>query len=214
MTHRLSLILILCIFIAGNIMAQQEQTHAITDLNTSGRQFKQALNMCPLAVAFGIYAVNYEYMFNRTHGIVGRIDYEAISDKYSGDPIEASGLSFTVNYRWHYSGAMESLFFGAFARYRSYDGNGTSDTDLGHIIPDKLKFDFNMTELTVGLNAGKRWVWNNGFNMTFSIGYGFAMLDKERDPNVASVKSTINKFEDEYTFLGPFLGEFSIGFAF
>jgi hypothetical protein len=206
MTNRLSITaFILCLFVTGNVMAQQEQTASTTDLNKSNIHANQALNMCPLAVAFGIYAVNYEYLINQTHGIVGRIDYESISDSYSGDPIEASGLSFTLNYRWHLSGAMESLFLGSFVRYRMYDGDGTSGT---------TKFDFNMDEVTFGLNAGKRWVWNNGFNITFSLGYGIAKLDKEKNPNSASVKSTINKFEEDYDFIGPFLGEFSIGYAF
>jgi hypothetical protein len=71
-----------------------------------------------------------------------------------------------------------------------------------------------MSELTLGLNIGKRWVWNSGLNLTFALGYGISMSSRETDPTNTSIESTINTFEDEYAFFGPFLGELSIGYAF
>jgi hypothetical protein len=100
---------------------------------------------------------------------------------------------------------MESWFLGSFLRYRFYNGSGTSDF---------TKFDFTMPEFTVGLNIGKRWVWSSGINMTIAVGYGISWSSTETEPTSASITSTIKTFEDEYEFLGPLLGELSVGYAF
>jgi len=110
-----------------------------------------------------------------------------------------------LNYRWHFSGALESVFLGSYLRYRVYKGHGTSE---------ETKFEFTLPELTVGLNIGKRWVWDSGFNITFALGYGISKSSRDIDPNSDTFKSTLENFEKEYDFVGPFLGEFSLGYAF
>lgn len=192
-----------CIMLAGSAIAQEEKNMSATA--TSGKNAHHAINMCPGGIAFGIYSFNFEHLISQTHGLVGRFDYESISDSYSGNPIEINGFGFILNYRWHWSGSMESGFLGSYARYRIYQGTGTSGV---------TEFDFTMPEFTLGLNAGKRWVWNSGFNLTFALGYGVSFSSRDVDPTDASIESTISAFEDEYTFLGPFLGEFSLGYAF
>ena len=137
--------------------------------------------------------------------MIARFDYESISDSYSDNPIEVGGYGFILNYRYHLSRDMESIFLGSYARYRIYDGSGLSGT---------TKFDFKVSEFTIGLNAGKRWVWNSGLNITFALGYGISSTSRKTEPTSSSIESTISSFEEKYTFIGPFLGEFSIGFAF
>ncbi len=197
--------LLFSIVATGPVIAQQPESISSADDTVSGKIYTQSINMCPLAIAFGIYSVNYEHLFNQTHGVVARIEYESISETYSDDPINANGVGFSLNYRWHWSGGMESWFLGAFARYRMYNGDGTSG---------QTDFNFEMREFTLGANVGKRWVWNSGFNITFAFGYGFSTLNKETEPTSTSIETLLNTFEDEYTFLGPFMGEFSIGYAF
>jgi len=198
-------VFIFFIFLTCNIIAQQKVNVSVSDSSSSTPIFHNSINMCPIAIAFGIYSVNFEHLFGQTHGLVARFDFESISDTYSGDPIEATGVGFTLNYRYHLSHAMESWFVGSFARYRIYNGDGTSGS---------TDFVFDITELTLGLNAGKRWVWDSGFNITFALGYGISFTDRENNPSSTEIESTITAFEDEYTFLGPFLGELSIGYAF
>jgi hypothetical protein len=106
----------LCIFLTGNVIAQEKETVSTADSSSSGKKVSHAINMCPGGIAFGIYSFNFEYLFGQTHGLVGRFDYESISDSYSDDPIKANGVGFTLNYRWHWSGAMESGFLGSFVR--------------------------------------------------------------------------------------------------
>jgi hypothetical protein len=74
-----------------------------------------------------------------------------------------------------------------------------------------VEFDFDITEFTIGLNAGKRWVWSSGFNINFMLGYGVAFTDTDVE---SSFESAYDKFTDKYSFEGPMLGEFSIGWAF
>lgn len=193
------------ILLGLNLFAQENETISMQDSYKSGENFSNSVNMCPVSVAFGLYSFNYEHLFGGTHGLVARFDYESISDTYSNNPIKVGGYGYILNYRYHLSGELESIFIGSYARYRIYKGDGTADLE---------KFDFKIKELTFGLNAGKRWVWDSGFNITFAIGYGLSKIDREKSSNSSSAESTIKAFEDEYTFIGPFLGEFSIGYAF
>ena len=200
-----SRILLFMLFLSGSLFAQVADSTIVSESESTGKKITNAVNMCPVAIAFRFYSANFEHLFNQTHGLVGRFDYESISDSYSGNPIELSGFGFTVNYRYHLSEQMESIYLGSYLRYRYYDGNGTAES---------TKFDFSITEVSWGVNIGKRWVWDSGFNVLFSLGYGISSTSRDTSPTNDSIESTINAFEDEYTFFGPFLGELSIGYAF
>jgi hypothetical protein len=176
-----SAIFILFIMLSCTVFAQKIETTPILELNSSSENFNNSINMCPGGIIFGIYSFNFEHLFAENHGVVIRLDYESVSESFSGDKIDANGYGIILNYRYHFSGALESIFLGSFARYRVYKGTGNTASE---------EFDFTLPEFTFGLNAGKRWVWNSGFN------------------------NTLNKFENEYDFLGPFYGEFSLGYAF
>jgi len=199
-------LLIFCIFLAVNLYSQQEDRTSATDPNSSGKEFNQAVNMCPGGIVFGIYSVNYEYLAGQNHGLVARFDYESVSETLSDDTImKANGYGFTFNYRWHFSGELESFYIGSYARYKVYKGDGTNGS---------TKFDFTLQEYTLGLNAGKRWVWNSGINVNCAFGYGISKLKEETDPSNSLNDSTLDKFIDDYTFIDPFYGEISVGYAF
>lgn len=198
-------ILIFCIFLISNLFAQQEDTSSTTDSGTSKNEIYQAVNFCPGGIIFGIYAINYEYLAGKNHGLVARFDYENVSETLSEDTIEANGYAFTFNYRWHFSEAMESFYIGSYARYKQYQGDATDGA---------TKFDFTLEEYTLGLNAGKRWVWNSGININAAFGYGVSALNKETDPSNSSIDSQLDQFIDNNTFIDPFYGEISIGYAF
>ena len=197
--------LIVCIFLISNLFAQQEDTSSTTDSCTSKNEINQAVNFCPGGIIFGIYAINYEYLVHGNHGLVARFDYESVSETLSDDKMEANGYAYTFNYRWHFSEAMESFYIGSYVRYKLYNGDATDGA---------TKFDFTLHEYTLGLNAGKRWVWNSGFNINCAFEYGISTLNKETDPTSSSIDSKLDKFIDDYTFIDPFYGEISIGYAF
>ncbi len=60
---------------------------------------------------------------------------------------------------------MTSCYLGAFARYRIYRGDGKLGAET---------FDFSLQDQTIGLNAGRRWIWNNGINLNITFGYGYS----------------------------------------
>ncbi len=190
------------VFFAGTLVAQEK---VAVQENAPEKGFNQAINMCPLGMAFGIFSANYEYMINQTHGIVFRLDYESVPNTYSDANINVDGKAAIMNYRYHLNKKLGSYYLGAFARYREYSGDGISGAE---------KFDFTISEFTIGLNAGKRWVWDSGFNINFTLGYGYSFDDRKTSKSNASIESAIDTFTNEYDFIDAFLGEFSIGYAF
>ena len=194
------IILFTMILFSGNLMAQDVISNSSDDT-----KFNQSINMCPIAVAFNMYSFNYEYLVAKRHGLVARFEYAPLSEKYSGEKVKADDIGFILSYRYHFSPQMNSIFVSAFARYGVYDGTGTSNS---------TDFDFTITDLLIGANVGKRWVWDNGFNIVFALGYGISMNDTETKPSNSDIKSTLNKFKDEDTVLSPMFGELSIGYAF
>lgn len=198
-------VLSICIFLSGNLVAQVEEESSSTQSISTRSEFKHALNVCPIAPIFGIYAVNYEYLISPKNGIVARFEYEDVPKTYTDASIESSGMAYTLNYRRHLAGEMNSVFLGAYTRYRIYKGNGELESK---------KFDFTIPSFTIGLNAGKRWVWNSGFNIAFSLGYGFSVDNREANPSDNSIESVLDQLEEDYDFMSPLLGELSIGYAF
>ncbi len=168
-------------------------------------EFKHAINVCPIAPVFGVYAVNYEYLFNPKHGILIRGEYEDVPKSYTDADIKSNGMAFSLNYRRHLAEKMNSYFLGVYSRYRIYEGCG---------IMDNEKFDFTLPSFTVGLNGGRRWVWNSGFNIVASLGYGYSVDDREATPTSESIESSLDQLEKDYDFISPFFGELSVGYAF
>jgi len=167
--------------------------------------FKNAINFCPGGIIFGVYSINYTRLLSPKQSLETRFDYESISEKYSGDKFDISGLGFILNYRRHFSTSFESFYIGSFVRYRNYDGTGEAGED---------DFDIDISEFTIGLNVGKRWVWNSGFNLNMMFGYGYAWTDEEVTPDTPASNSSYDNFVENYEFEGPMLGEISIGYAF
>jgi hypothetical protein len=198
-------VLTICIFISSSALAQVEQDSSLTIPNSPRSEFKHAINICPIAPIFGFYSINYEYLISPKNGFVARFDYEDVPKTYTDASIESSGIGFTLNYRRHFSEEMNSLFLGAYTRYRIYKGSGELDLE---------KIDLTLQSFSIGLNAGKRWAWDSGFNIVISLGYGFDINNSETNPDDGSFDHIVDQFKKEYEFMSPFYGEFSIGYAF
>jgi hypothetical protein len=168
-------------------------------------KFNQAINTCPGGVAFGIFSVNYEYLFHSKHGLVLRADYEHIPGTYSDAKIDAFGAAVILNYRYHFNAQMNSFFAGAYSRARIYKGDGQWNNET---------VKFSLPEVTLGVNVGRRWAWNSGINVTFSLGYGYTFKRRNIGTDDAGFEEKIDEFEKKYNFSNSFLGELSIGYAF
>ena len=202
MKAKILFLLLFCLLLVSVASAQEGKNLIQNEKDLKIASFKQSINSCPGGLAFGVYSINIERMIKPKHGLVARFDFEDISVKYSGDKFNATGLGFILNYRRHFSPSLKSYYLGAYARYRIYDGTGEDGPD---------EFDFDITEFTIGLNAGKRWVWSSGFNINFMLGYGIAFTETDVE---STYETAYDKFTDKYSFEGPMLGEFSIGYAF
>ncbi|MCB2208271.1 MAG: DUF3575 domain-containing protein [Bacteroidetes bacterium] len=201
----LSIIFLMFFFVSGKIHAQKEEKSWKTDTTRSGKQIRNAVNVCPGGIAFGIFSANYERLLKPNHGLVFRADYENIPKAYSDANIEAYGMAFILNYRYHIGGGLESFYAGAYARYRVYNGTGNQEGSI---------FDFSIPEVTVGLNVGRRWIWKSGFTLNLAFGYGYMESWRNIDTENPYNEAAVNVFEEQYDFMSPFYGEFSIGYAF
>jgi len=193
---------ILAVCLSSNILAQSK----IGKEGVSKRSaFKHAINVCPLAPLFGVYALNYEYLITPHNGLLARVEYEDVPKTYTDANIESNGMLYSLNYRRHFSPELNSFFAGAYVRYRHFKGGGEIEN---------TGFDFKIQSVTIGLNAGKRWVWNNGINITVSAGYGFSKDNRKSTPSINAIENALNQLEKEYDFLSPLYPEISAGFAF
>lgn len=168
-------------------------------------QPNHAINICAVAISvMNMYVVNYEYLLDYKHGLDVRLEYNPMSS----DEIDANGVAAVLDYRWHLSPAMESLFAGPYARYRYVDGSGdVSGTD----------FDFNVSEVNLGVNVGYRWINDaTGINAVFAFGYGNSWETEELSVESDDIIYTYDEFkkDNETYFDAPFNAEFSIGYAF
>lgn len=191
--------------VSSNAIGQKEEKSWKTDTTRSGKEIRNAINVCPGGIAFGIFSANYERLIKPNHGLVFRADYENIPQTYSDANIEAYGMAFILNYRYHIGGGLESFYVGAYARYREYKGTGTHEGST---------FDFRIPGATAGLNVGRRWIWKSGFTLNAALGYGYSVDRTYINPNNTYTENAVNVFKNQYEFSGAFLGEFSLGYAF
>jgi len=78
------ILFIFCIFLFTGVVAGEEEL----DSGKFGKEFSHAVNMCPQGVIFGILPFNYEHLFDQTHGVVARLDYETFSNIYDNPTVK------------------------------------------------------------------------------------------------------------------------------
>ena len=205
MKNKILMILMAVLIVVPQLFAQKEEKQSSNNSDEPRKEFKYAINACPFGIAFGIFSVNFERLVSDHMGQVFRVDYENIPKTYTNADIESSGWSFIYNYRYHIKPEMNSIFVGAFGRYRFYNGTG---------IIDGEKFDFKLPDFTLGLNLGKRWTWNSGFTATVAFGYGYSWKSRSLDDSTPEKEQAIDDWEKAYDFVNPFYGEISFGYSF
>ena len=169
---------------------------------------QQAINICAIAIpVLNMYVVNYEYLYNKHHGLAARIEY---APNLKGSNTKGVGWAGVLNYRWHFSPKLENFFVGPYIRYRYVYGSGT--TKAAH-------YDFKVPEINLGINGGYRWITKVGFNIVVAAGYGYSFGDENLTPSNTNVISTFSNFKKanntNTSWLdAPFYGEVSFGYAF
>jgi hypothetical protein len=165
-----------------------------------------SVNVSPLGIAIGAYTVNYERLFGGYHGLVveGGLAFS------SGDGAESTSYGGALGYRWHWSGEQDSGFLGFNVGY--YRGAGSGSITTNGMTET---FDVDTQSLFAVANIGKRWAWDNGFNITFRIGGGYARYDvstSSTDPDAQGVVETVENLLEIFPIAID--GELSVGYTF
>lgn len=188
---------------------------------------KWAISVQPLFPIFSSYFANVEYLFASRHsfffeaGYIGSYKMSVGIWSSSSDAKKASwrtvrGHTLTLQYRYHFSDGLDSGFIGPFVKYGFLSGNILSaDTDPNLIsinLTSQPEIGFAATYGVLGVNVGRRWVWDSGVTMAVRIGVG---------ANFPVYKYSLDGYEFEKKIFADAFGiflafdvEFSIGYAF
>ena len=175
---------------------------------------ENSINGSPLGALFGSYSLNYEHLSGGTHGLMveGNLGF---STGTSTSGTEASSSKSTnygggVGYRWHWSGQQQSGFLGLMAGYTV--GSGSSTITSGGMTNS---YDLTIKAPWVVANIGKRWVWDNGLNITFRIGGGWAKYTVSSSSTDPQAQDAVKFLQDVLTLIPIALdGELSLGYTF
>ncbi len=205
MKNKVLMLLMAVLFVIPQLFSQEVKKQKNNESDEPRKEFKYTISACPFGIAFGIFSINVERLVSDNHGQVFRVDYENVPKTYTNADIESNGWAFIYNYRYHFKPEMNSIFVGAYSRYRFFNGTGTIDGE---------EFDFKLPDFTLGLNLGKRWAWNSGLTATVAFGYGYSWMSRSLDDSTPEKEQAIDDWEKAYDFASPFYGEVSIGYSF
>ncbi len=198
-------LIIVSFFIMTDATASNPLTGDVSMNDSSRLEPDWAFGVSPGGAFLGSYSFNVEYLLDTHHGIVFRSDYRFLNDDVNNWDMHVTGRSFTVNYRYHMEGGMDAFYLGAFTRLRTYTGDGSSES---------MEFNFTRPDYTLGLNLGKRWIWDNGFAVNVSLGYGYVYKGQYSSHESVEVNLAIDDFMTGNDLWTGLQGEISIGYAF
>ncbi|MBU0553253.1 DUF3575 domain-containing protein [Myxococcota bacterium] len=166
-----------------------------------------SVNLNPMGIATGNYNLNYERLFDGTHGVLLEGGLSMTDD---GDT-KSSSMGAGVGYRWHWRGKQNSGFLGVQGSY--YAGTGEAKVSSGG--NEMMKFDVDTTAVSVVPNIGKRWAWDFGLNITFRLGVGWASYSVSTDSKDPLAKDAVKLVQDLLELFPVALdGELSVGWIF
>jgi hypothetical protein len=175
---------------------------------------ENSINGSPLGILYGAYSLNYERLVSGTHGfmIEGNFSHSTGTSTINGDQTSSKSLLYGggVGYRWHWSGQQQSGFLGLMAGYTVGTGSGTVTDAAG-----TNEFDLTIKAPWVVANIGKRWQWDNGLNITFRIGAGWAKYTVSSNSTDPQAQDAVKALQDLLTLIPIALdGELSLGYTF
>jgi len=165
-----------------------------------------SINLDPGGALQGYYGGNVEWL----HGSHGLLVQGSFFHKTSDDS-SVSGFGGKVGYRWHWRGRMNSGFLGLNASLDLGSATKTTTDMAGQMMTS----DLSVRTIAVTADIGKRWQLDNGINVTFAIGAGWANRTVSTSSNDPTDKQAAKDIEDLLAFLPiAFDGELSLGYSF
>jgi hypothetical protein len=173
-------------------------------VNTNAPVLNQtiAVNTNPLSLVLGSYGGNVEVLLNGKHGLMAEAGFS--------NSATASATVASFHYRHHYFTKprhqnMNSPFWGPFFYYEKSHGTIADNAN-------NINYTVDILYGKLGLDWGRRWVWNNGFNICFHIGYGLPLIADfdwhGNEPDQVDVIENLTKL------IAGIDGGLSLGFAF
>jgi hypothetical protein len=181
-------------------------TSAVALQNEAPPEKTISINIDPGGALMGYYGGNVEWL----HGSHGLLVQGSFFHK-SSDDSSVSGFGGKVGYRWHWRGRMNSGFLGLNASLDLGSATKTTTDMAGQMTTS----DLTVRTVAVTADIGKRWQLDNGINITFAIGAGWANRTVSTSSNDPADKQAAKDIEDLLAFLPIALdGELSLGYSF
>jgi hypothetical protein len=183
-------------------IAQPAQPPAETTLDLDQKSEPvNSINVSPLGVLVGNYALTYERLFGGYHGLI----VEGIASHSSNDDGTTLQFGGGVGYRFHWRGRQNSGFLGVmFAQ-----GFGNGEVTIGD-----MTHPMSVRSTTVTANVGKRWMIGPA-NITFRLGLGWGNHVAEAKEDSTDAKEAEEVANGLLAFLPiGFDGELSVGYTF
>lgn len=130
-------------------------------------QRNHSVNINPLGLAVGDYAVNYQWRFAASHALVG----ELTATWSTADDGTTRGFGGQVGYRYLSNGTQNSWMFGMMAGYDGGNTNVRTSATSGGLTVARI-YDLPYTRWRVTGTVGRRWVFGPGLNVTARMGVG------------------------------------------
>ena len=183
-----------------------EPTTTIPSVSAAPAERTMSINIDPLGAIQGYYGGNFEWLHG-SNGVVVEADYWHSAN----DVASAGGGGAHVGYRFHWRGRQNSGFLGLMVGGGVGTGTGTLTNSAGQ----QMTYDMSVNTLEVTADIGKRWQLDNGLNITFRIGGGWANRTVTTTSSDPDVKQAAKDFQDVLAFLPIALdGELSLGYSF
>lgn len=195
---------------AAHAGAQEAEPDAPGVEAAKGVEKPNSVNVSPLGIAFGSYAVNYERLFDGGHGVL----VEGQLSMSSGDDADSTSYGGVVGYRYHFNGTQDSWFAGVNLGYSAGTGDGVVEvTSNGSTTTRTFPVDFSLISATA--NVGHRWSWDFGLNVTLRFGAGYGAYSFSTDSEDDDAQLAVEAVDALLTAIPvAFDGELSVGFNF
>ena len=160
-----------------------------------------SINVSPLGVVFGNYALTYERLFAGHHGVI----VEGIFSRSTGDEGDSMQYGGAIGYRWHWRGRQNSGFLGVtFAQ----------SIGTGEVTTNGMSYDMSVRSTMITANIGKRWLFGP-INVTTRFGLGWGHHVASADSDTQEAKDAEELMNDILSFLPIGVeGELSVGYTF
>lgn len=208
MQKALTTLIFISIFV---VSYAQEEIIGYTDVSESAiakdkiAGFNEAIQIYPFGLLVLNFAGNYEKLLQKRHGLMVEGNFQLMNT-------ENSNYGLGLHYRYHYFSkpkhrGMNSPYCGPFIKYNHITGTAWEEDMYG-----RKDYTMSVDALRAGINWGRRWVWNSGFNINFRIGYGLPIhMVYNWQP---AIPEAVNQIEALMTTFSGIDGELTAGFAF